>query len=196
MRKVNEFGPSLVVLATAALVLLLGPTIVRELTYRHTQAEVNQARDLLQTTTILEKMNDANRAIARAVEPSVVHISASQIANGGRPSLSTGSGWIYDNDGHVVTNHHVVADADRIDVQLSNGALRVATVLGSDPATDIAVLHIDPERLHPAVRADIRSRTEQGDIVFAFGSPFDFRFSMSQGIISGQGRHVGVILLG
>lgn len=193
MRKLTEYGPSLVVLVTAGLVLLLGPFLVREFTYRQTRVRIIEARDQLERATILDELNQSYRAIGEVVEPSVVHISATQIGPGGQPGLSTGSGWVYDADGHIVTNHHVVTDVDRIDVQLSNGTTRAAEVVGYDASTDIAVLRISNERLHPAELADLADPVEQGDLVFAFGSPFDFRFSMSSGIVSGKGRQVGVI---
>jgi len=104
---------------------------------------------------------------------------------------------VYSKLGYVVTNSHVVRDADRIQVQLHTGITREATIVGYDQYTDIAVIKIDPVRLFPAVRAqpaaDGESNVRQGDLVFAFGSPFDFRFSMSSGIVSGIGRSVGVI---
>jgi len=88
-------------------------------------------------------------------------------------SVSSGSGWIYDDSGHIVTNLHVVEDANRIDVQLSSGELRSAEIVGYDRSTDIALIRIDPGRLHPALRANARAGVQQGALVFAFGSPFD-----------------------
>jgi len=193
MRKLSGYGPSLIVLATAMLVLFLGPTAVRHLTYKQTEARRIQAVQRLRNDNILEQINQAYRDIAAFVEPSVVHISARQSAGAPGTVVSTGSGWVYDEDGHIVTNYHVVAGADPIDVQLSSGEIRQAGIVGFDRTTDIAVLKIPGGRLHPAVRADAREAVIQGDLVFAFGSPFDFRFSMSSGIVSGKGRFVGVI---
>lgn len=198
MRKFTAYGPSIIVIVTAVSVLLAGPTAVRQLTYAQTHARVSLATTrLADDNNILKHINQAYRDIATAVEPSVVHISASRLlddrALGGASSLSAGSGWIYDEAGHIVTNHHVVDDADRIDVQLYNGEIRPATIVGYDRTTDIAVIRVEPGRLHPAKRADSSMPLVQGDLVFAFGSPFDFRFSMSSGVVSGQGRSVGVI---
>ena len=197
MRKLSGYGPSVIVLATALVVLFAGPRAVQQLTYEQTKTRIIQARHNLGETTILEQLNGAYTDIARAVEPSVVHVSAGYLEHmpfgPDRPGLSTGSGWIFDDLGHIVTNHHVVQNALRIDVQLYNGEIRVAEVVGSDPSTDIAVLKIEPGRLHPAELGDIKQPVNQGDLVFAFGSPFDFRFSMSSGVVSGKDRHVGVI---
>lgn len=195
MRLPREYGPSLVVLAAAGAVLLAGPAVVRELGYRHEQGRVQLASERLAAGGILEQMNQAFRDVAVAVEPSVVHIAAAQVrpGRGGATSISTGSGWIYDDDGYVVTNHHVVANSRRIEVQLSDGSLRPADLIGSDPLTDIAVVRIDSDRTIPATRRSIDDPVEQGDLVFAFGSPFDFRFSMSQGVVSGKDRYAGVL---
>jgi S1-C subfamily serine protease len=83
-----------------------------------------------------------------------------------------------------------VDSADELEVQLHDGSLHGATLVGLDPRTDVAVLRIDAPGLLPARRsADLPS---QGDLVFAFGSPFDFRFSVSSGIVSGIGRSAGL----
>jgi|GEM_PF-152279 len=201
MRRLNTYGPSLIVLGTAAFVLLAGPSAVWRLTYAQTEASILQANQSLDNNPILQKINQAYRDIATLVEPSVVHISIEREIRFGAGDVRTvptsGSGWVYNKLGYVVTNHHVVQDADRIEVQLNTGITREATIVGSDPYTDIAVIKIDPIRLFPALRAeptaDEDSIVRQGDVVFAFGSPFDFRFSMSSGIVSGIGRSVGVI---
>lgn len=197
MRKLSGYGPSLIVLVTAAVVLLAGPQAVRQLTYEQTRARIVQARHSLDNNDILARLNEAYRDIATLVEPSVVHVSAHytelDALGNQRMGLSTGSGWVYDDQGHIVTNHHVVQNAVRIQVQMYNGELRDAVMVGSDFTTDIAVIKVDPERLHPATIAETDATVKQGDMVFAFGSPFDFRFSMSSGVVSGKGRSVGVI---
>jgi len=204
MDRIKSYGPSLIVLATALLVLLAGPFAVRELTYARTDARIIEASERLESGNVLKQLNQAYRDIAAFVEPSVVHISAQQVAEDPwgdqRTMLSTGSGWVYDSQGHIVTNFHVVENARRIEVQLDSGELREAQLVGSDEFTDIAILKIPAGRLHPATRLNVedmkRGAVEpigQGDLVFAFGSPFNFRFSMSQGVVSGKGRSVGVI---
>jgi len=197
MRKLSGYGPSVIVLATAAVTLLAGPVVVQQLTFQQTRTEVIQARLNLEGNDVLARINQATRDIATVVEPSVVHVSAhyrDDTAPGpSRVGLSTGSGWVYDELGHVVTNHHVIANAQRIDVQLHNGEIREATIVGSDESTDIAVIRISAGRLHPATLSSLEEPVNQGDMVFAFGSPFDFRFSMSSGVVSGKGRSVGVI---
>jgi len=107
------------------------------------------------------------------------------------PTLSgNGAGWVFDKAGHIITNNHVVEGGDQIRVRLYDGSQHKATIVGADPRTDIAVLKIDSDHLHPAKLAPDPVR--QGEIVFAFGSPFKFEFSMSQGIVSAQGRRLGI----
>lgn len=196
MRKLSGYGPSLVVLATAAVVLFVGPVAVRQLTYEQTRTQIIQATHNLADNDILVRLNQAYRDIAAVVEPSVVHVSVHQRvrdqAGQVRPGLSTGSGWVYDDQGHIVTNHHVIQDAQRIEVQFYDGSLREAVHVGSDPLTDVAVIKVETARLHPAILGEEAEPVKQGDQVFAFGSPFDFRFSMSAGVVSGKGRSVGV----
>jgi len=142
---------------------------------------------------ILEQLNRANRAIAKLVEPSVVHVSTliSMPRQMASPYGSSGSGWIWDDAGHIVTNAHVVEGAERLQVQLFDGELREAELVGLDLRTDIAVIKVSAGGLRPSLRGD-SAKIEQGDLVYAFGSPFDFRFSMSSGIVSGLGRSAGL----
>lgn len=153
-------------------------------------AEVDEFAGL----SFLEAFNRANRAIAKLVEPSVVHVSTlatMQRRNFAAPYASSGSGWIWDEDGHVVTNAHVVEGAERLQVQLFDGELREAELVGLDLRTDIAVIKVAAGGLHPSRRGS-SGDVAQGDLVYAFGSPFDFRFSMSTGIVSGLGRSAGL----
>ncbi|MCC7145039.1 MAG: trypsin-like peptidase domain-containing protein [Phycisphaeraceae bacterium] len=107
-----------------------------------------------------------------------------------RPS-GNGSGWVYDQAGHIVTNYHVVEDADRIVVKFVDGTEHDAVLTGTDRKTDVAVLKIESDNLQPAEVS--RAEVEQGELVFAFGSPFGNEFSMSQGIVSAKGRQVGLL---
>lgn len=114
--------------------------------------------------------------------------------------VGTGSGWVYDEQGHIITNSHVVTvemsngtrmEVDRIEVHFPNGDNREAKIVGLDQDTDIAVLQVDGDHLHPAKIAN--QPAEQGEIVFAFGSPLQFEFSMSQGIVSAKNRELNII---
>ncbi|MSR41676.1 MAG: PDZ domain-containing protein [Phycisphaerales bacterium] len=194
MKAITTYGPALVVLAAVGAVLVAAPTVIRNSNEAETLTNVRAAAQRLEQTDVLALINQAQRDIATLVEPSVVHVSTETTAQRRRFSesyASSGSGWIWDEDGHIVTNAHVVDGADRIQIQLHDGEVRSATLVGLDLHTDIAVLVVSTGRLHPSRRGD-SDAIRQGDQVFAFGSPFDFRFSMSRGIVSGLGRSAGL----
>jgi serine protease Do len=164
-------------------------------------------------------LSEAFKDVARVVEKSVVSITvySKRPPTGGIPEellpllppgrapkgnsefddydvpqqYGSGSGWIYDTKGHIITNNHVIDGADRIVVRFYDGSERDAKVVGVDTKTDIAVVKVKGDDLHPAKRAD--KPVDQGEIVFAFGSPFRFDFSMSQGIVSAKGRQLGIL---
>lgn len=106
------------------------------------------------------------------------------------PSGGQGSGFIYDAQGHIITNNHVVADADKITVIFSDGTEADATVVGTDPASDLAVIQVegvDAALLRPVTLGDSDS-LRVGEIVATIGNPFGLDGSMSTGIIAGVGR--------
>ncbi|SFM55175.1 serine protease Do [Ectothiorhodospira mobilis] len=102
-------------------------------------------------------------------------------------SESLGSGFILSRDGYVVTNHHVVKDAEAIEVRLSDRRTFEAEVVGSDPKTDIALLRIDARDLPILELGDSRD-VKVGEWVLAIGSPFGFDHSVTAGIVSAKGR--------
>jgi S1-C subfamily serine protease len=187
MRRFLSFGPAFVVLLTAIVTLILIPGAIRGITSATTHANVTLAQQSLDQDDVLERMNRAVRNIATAVEPSVVHLEVYP-EGGQRFRGSSGSGWVYDTAGHIVTNAHVVSEAGKVLVQFYDGHVADGEVLGADPLSDIAVLRVDNgAHLEPARRAS-GTHIERGDRVYAFGSPFGFKFSMSEGIVSGLGR--------
>lgn len=103
---------------------------------------------------------------------------------------SGGTGFIYDEDGHIVTNAHVIANADRIEVQYSNGDWVKATVIGVDADSDLAVLRPEkaPESAEPLDMSE--ENPERGDRVMVLGSPLDLDETVSHGIVSGTGREL------
>lgn len=188
MRRFIAFGPAFVVILAVAAVLVLMPGAMRTIQAARSEAMATVAqRELDAADNVLERINQAVRNIATSVEPSVVHIDV--IGAGSSPFGSSGSGWIYDASGHVVTNAHVIgSEESRVQVQFFDGRVAEAEVVGADLDSDIAVLKVSRvSGLVPARRAS-SERLERGDKVFAFGSPFGFKFSMSEGIVSGLGR--------
>jgi serine protease DegS len=104
-----------------------------------------------------------------------------------RVERSLGSGVIYDHEGHVVTNYHVIAEATQISVQLRDGREAPAELVGSDPDTDLAVLHVKLADL-PEIRLGRSDRLRVGDPVLAIGNPMGLGQTVTQGIISATGR--------
>ena len=98
-----------------------------------------------------------------------------------------GSGVVVRGDGHILTNHHVIKGADKIEVTLSDDRTYDATVIGSDPETDLAVLKIEASGLQPVQWADSDS-AEVGEWVVAVGSPFGLNQTVTSGIVSALGR--------
>ncbi|MCP4419240.1 MAG: PDZ domain-containing protein [Chloroflexi bacterium] len=105
------------------------------------------------------------------------------------PQQSQGSGFVYDKEGHIITNNHVVANAIRITVIFSDDSEAEATIVGTDPGSDLAVIKVDldPDRLFPVTIGD-SDGLQVGQLVAAIGNPFGLSGSMSSGIISGLGR--------
>jgi len=100
---------------------------------------------------------------------------------------ATGSGFILSEDGYVLTNHHVVEEADEIIVALSDRREREATLIGADPVSDLALLKIEASDL-PVVKVGQSESLQVGEWVMAIGSPFGFELSVTAGIVSAKGR--------
>ena len=114
-----------------------------------------------------------------------------EISAGGSTQRAQGSGFVYDRDGHIVTNQHVVAGATSVSVSFWNGVERDAEVVGTDPSTDLAVLRVDaPDGLlSPLTLAD-SSAVDVGDPVLAMGSPFGLEGTITSGIVSALHREM------
>jgi serine peptidase DegS len=104
-----------------------------------------------------------------------------------RQEGSLGSGVIVDVQGHIVTNHHVIAKADSISVQLADGRVAQARIVGRDPDTDLAVLQVSLPRL-PVMPLGRSDQLRVGDIVLAIGNPIGLSQTVTQGIVSATGR--------
>ncbi len=104
---------------------------------------------------------------------------------------ATGSGFVIDPSGIVVTNNHVVDGATTVTVKFSDGRQRTGRVLGRDPKTDLAVIRIDGGGRFAAIRWGDSDRTRVGDDVFAVGSPFGLGNTVTSGIVSARGREIG-----
>jgi serine protease Do len=151
--------------------------------------------------------------LAERLSPAVVNIATSQrvegvdelprfprgsplerfnegLGEGAAQVTSLGSGFIISADGVVVTNNHVVEAADVIEVILQDGARFEATVVGRDPATDVAVLRVEAPRPLPFVSLGDSDTARVGDIVLAIGNPFGLGGSLSVGVVSARNRNI------
>ncbi len=184
-------------IATSAGAFFLAPAVADRQDAARSRRDVELAAGRLQSSGVLKSLDGELRDLAKAVEPSVVYVSAETQVPGWRGAFgSSGSGWVWDDQGHIVTNAHVIDGASRLQVQDWRGQLFDAEVIGADLQSDVAVLRakggsaLGGSEWIPAKRQS--APAEQGQMCFAFGSPFDFRFSMSAGIVSGLGRVSGL----
>jgi len=132
--------------------------------------------------------------IYRQTYQGVVEITVSspqQTPMGNQESQAQGSGFVIDSDGHIVTNEHVVDNADSVSVRFWNGNTYKATVVGSDQSTDLAVIKVDAPQsvLHPVAFGD-SSKVRVGDAVVAIGSPFGLEETLTGGIVSAVHRQM------
>ena len=104
-----------------------------------------------------------------------------------REKVGSGSGVIIREDGYIVTNNHVIEGADKIEVTLNNNVTYPATLVGTDPATDVALLKIDATGL-PIIPFGDSDKLRLGEWVIAIGSPYDLRSTITAGIVSAKGR--------
>ncbi|MGO9950816.1 MAG: DegQ family serine endoprotease [Dissulfurispiraceae bacterium] len=164
---------------------------------------------------LLTKTDRAMAEVAAAVKPSVVNISSTrtvktqgmtnpfhndplfkrffgdQFGGFGQPrefkQASLGSGVIVDKDGYILTNNHVVKDADEIKIKLSDKREFVGKVIGTDPKTDLAVVKIEAHNL-PVLKLGDSGRIKVGETVLAIGTPFGLNQTVTSGIVSAVGR--------
>jgi len=110
---------------------------------------------------------------------------------GSGQSVSSGSGVIFSNDGYIITNNHVVNDADKIDVIVGKKSFE-ATLIGADASTDLAVLKVDSDQLH-AIKIGSSKHVEVGEWVLAVGNPFNLTSTVTAGIVSAKGRELNIL---
>ena len=165
-------------------------------------------------TTTAVRLSAAFRGAAERALPSVVHIRVTTQAE--RPArqqrslpfpffddedptprrgMGTGSGFVFDPRGYILTNNHVVENAERVLVTFVDGREYTATVVGSDPQTDIGVIKIEPRNGERFTAAPFGSSddTHVGDWVIALGNPLNMNFTVTAGIVSAKGRNLGIL---
>ncbi|MGH9760687.1 MAG: trypsin-like peptidase domain-containing protein, partial [Blastocatellia bacterium] len=200
-----------VVLGVTVLALLVSMAVVQAGYLRHTKYTGTANATLPEPHAVVAdsapspgELSNTFRKVAKAVEPAVVYISVTETVQsqsvfpsfpgfGGpmeqspRKASASGSGVIVRPDGFILTNNHVVGKADKIKVTLADGRTFNAEKVGTDPATDLAVIKINASSLPIAILGD-SEKIEQGDWVLAIGSPFGFQQTLTAGIVSATGR--------
>ena len=131
------------------------------------------------------------RAYRGVVEITVTEAGSASPVPGGGQAQAQGSGWVYDSDGHIVTNDHVVDGATSIKVRFWDGKTYSATVVGTDKSTDLAVIKVDApsSELYPLAVGD-STQLQVGDGVVAIGSPFGLEETVTSGIVSALHRAI------
>jgi len=124
------------------------------------------------------------------LDPSVVNVTIYQTQNGSQIPVGQASGFIFDNQGHIITNAHVVHGSDKFDVIFSDGLIREATTVGEDLFSDLAVLKVElPTGINP-IPLGTMDNLAVGQSVIAIGNPFGFEGTLTSGIISALGRTI------
>ena len=135
----------------------------------------------------LDAEEQNNILVYRKNIPSVVNITSKAVTfdffYGLVPQEGQGSGFVIDKEGHILTNYHVIADARQVEVTMHNRKKFRATVIGTDPTHDLAVIQIQAPNLTPAVLGDSRN-LQVGQKVYAIGNPFGLAGTMTRGIVS------------
>ncbi|PWG65192.1 S1C family serine protease [Spiribacter halobius] len=209
-RRVSRFIASYVIvgLIVAGAVVWLAPGL---LDGHRPVVEVREAPQRTSPTTMTAGSGPVSYADAvAAAAPAVVNVYSARAARpegfglpddplfrrffedrlptpGPRRETSLGSGVIVSDDGHILTNNHVIEDADEIQVLLADGRTAPATLVGTDPESDLAVLRIELPDL-PAVTMGDSESIRVGDVVLAIGNPFGVGQTVTQGIVSAKGR--------
>ena len=113
-------------------------------------------------------------------------------SRGARPAVATGSGVIISNDGYIVTNNHVIEDADKVEVSLNDERTYIAKVIGTDPSTDLALIKIEGDDFPftPFANSD---QVKIGEWVLAVGNPFNLTSTVTAGIVSAKARNINLL---
>jgi len=156
-----------------------------------TQPAVNDTLSVI-NAEVMAVVEQTFQVIYQNVNPSVVNIRV--VEDYGWTTVSSeGSGFVWDENGYIVTNNHVIAGAINITVTFSDGTTTTAVIVGTDPQSDLAVIKVEPEGLPlvPVILGD-SYQVAVGDLVIAIGNPYGLSGTMTQGIVSALSRSLTV----
>ncbi|MBP8997872.1 MAG: trypsin-like peptidase domain-containing protein [Anaerolineaceae bacterium] len=199
---------TLVILIAAALVILAGCSFTQALSpflggttdiTATIPPATDQATPSTGTTTaqtmnadVMTVVQNTFQKIYESVNPSVVNIQV--LENYGWTTISgEGSGFVWNEEGYIVTNNHVVENASEITIVFSDGTTSTASVVGTDPQSDLAVVKVNPKGLSlTPVELGDSHQVKVGDLVIAIGNPYGLAGTMTQGIVSALSRSLTV----
>jgi len=186
--------PVYLVTVTLVILLVLGGTLAY--VYVQTQSQLVSLQGRLENLqSRLELVTRSSNAGLEAnqvyvlAEKSAVQVLNKKIGENGLEPSASGTGFTYDTDGHIITNNHVIEGADSVEVTFLDGTTVKASIVGTDPYSDLAVLKVQTqsERLKPVTLGN-SSRLLVGERVYAVGAPFGLSWSITEGIVSQIGR--------
>lgn len=199
----STFMSLVMVLALLLVARLLVPSLVESVRYSwykgQLRAEYELSGERLRSVS-LDSLTDVSQLVSSRVGPSVVHINlvpdketiekfekllGKQIQD--QEVAGQGSGFVISSDGYIMTNHHVIEEVGSIEVTLADGRQLPATIVGTDPLTDLAVLKLEADDLLPCTWGNSED-VIVGTPVWAVGSPFGLQQTVTFGIISGKHR--------
>ncbi len=182
----------LVGLAVAFVVVYFKPSLLGQSgTASSVPAPGSYAEAVTRSTAAVVNVHTAKRVVSQRHpffdDPLWQRLFGDQFAPRERLETSLGSGVLVSADGYILTNYHVIQGADAIQVALADGRVVPASIVGTDPETDLAVLKIDADKL-PTIAMGNSQTLRVGDVVLAIGTPFGLGQTVTQGIISATGR--------
>jgi len=195
-------GPSATTRWLAILLLVVAGALVYTVVRDRTRSEPDAAATVPEPRAItprgdLAGEEQSNIQLFQQVSPSVVHVTSVDVRRS-RLTLSeheipqgAGSGFVWDSDGHVVTNYHVIQSGSQADVTLNDNTVWKAKIVGVAEDKDLAVLKIDaPKEKLRAIAVGVSKNLQVGQKVFAIGNPFGLDQTLTTGVISGLGREI------
>ncbi len=168
------------------------PSLVLPTAESPASATPTQARETPLPARPANELESQVEAVYTEAAPSVVFITSRIITYDffmqAVPQEGTGSGFVYDDQRHIVTNYHVVENAESVSVTLASGETYTATIVGADPSTDLAVLQIDASNPPDPLPLGDSDRLRVGQFVVALGNPFGLERTLTVGVVSSLGR--------